>query len=117
MTVLPMAASSTLFCATATLKSLYEIRFGRRYALSTCWTSRTAQRPRMRYPNESLSFFFSPSITAKLRRISGAGDVAVLLPLLVPPSRQRNRAAEDSMAPGTIRGTRCEGHGVGTHAV
>src|SRR4029079_12784822 len=73
MTVLPIETSSTLFWTTNDLKSLYEIRLGRRYALSTCWTSRTAHRPRMRYPNESLIFFFSPSITAKTKAQMGAG--------------------------------------------
>jgi hypothetical protein len=71
----------------------------------------------MRYPNESLSFFFSPSITAKLRRISDAGDIAVLLPALAPASRQRNRWAQDSMAPGTNRGTQRERKEPGSHAV
>src|SRR4029078_3617680 len=117
MTVLPIETSSTLFWTTNDLKSLYEIRLGRRYALSTCWTSRTAHKPRMRDPNESLSFFFSPSIIAKLRRKFAAGHGVALLPPSSAASRRRNRCRKDSTAAGTNRGTQREGPSEGAHAV
>ena len=80
--VFPMAISSTLFCATATLNSLYEIRFGRRYALSTCWTSRTAHKAQDEVPEREPELLFLAVHHSQTKTHFRCRRSAVLLPAL-----------------------------------